>query len=70
MDYFNLENNSEEVIIKDENLSYTDCGDAVFLNIRTNRGNLQFAVYNAHNGYYGHSAYVVGIDKEVKRFCI
>jgi hypothetical protein len=35
-----------------------DSGDIVFLNVITDRGVLQFSVYNAHNGYYGHSAYV------------
>jgi len=31
--------------------------DSMFLDIETDKGVLQFAVYNAHNGYYGH--YVV-----------
>lgn len=29
-------------------------GGAVFINFATDRGILQFAVYNSHNGYYGH----------------
>jgi hypothetical protein len=28
---------------------------AIFLNIETDIGTLQFAVYNEHNGYYGHA---------------
>lgn len=28
--------------------------DAVFVNLETSKGTLQFAVYNSHNGYYGH----------------
>jgi hypothetical protein len=31
-----------------------DCGDVMFVNIETSLGTLQIAVYNAHNGYYGH----------------
>jgi len=33
-------------------------GDAVFVNIETNRGTLQFVAYNGHNGYYGHDVVV------------
>lgn len=36
-----------------------DEGGAMFINIYTSRGLLQFVCYNAHNGYYGHSAVVV-----------
>lgn len=32
------------------NHSYT----AIFINLQTTKGLLQFAVYNGHNGYYGH----------------
>lgn len=28
--------------------------EAVFVNVNTDKGLLQFAVYNAQNGYYGH----------------
>jgi hypothetical protein len=35
-----------------------DGGDVMFVNIITSNGRLQFVAYNAHNGYYGHSAYV------------
>lgn len=35
-----------------------DCGDTMFVNIETNKGTLQLAVYNSHNGYYGHTAYL------------
>lgn len=31
---------------------------AEFVNIKTSNGLLQFAVYNCHNGYYGHSIYI------------
>lgn len=32
--------------------------DAIFVNLLTNRGTLQFVVYNEHNGYYGHRVIV------------
>ena len=32
--------------------------NAEFVNIKTSKGKLQFAVYNAHNGYYGHTIYI------------
>ena len=31
---------------------------AEFVNIKTSNGLLQFAVYNCHNGYYGHNIYI------------
>lgn len=34
-------------------------GGICFVNIETNIGTLQFAVYNIHNGYYGHSVEIV-----------
>lgn len=37
---------------------YIDDGDVLFVDIRTDRGTLQFVAYNAHNGYYGHTARV------------
>lgn len=33
--------------------------NAMFVNIETDRGTLQFTAYNEHNGYYGHTARVV-----------
>ena len=35
-----------------------DEGEAMFVNVKTSRGTLQFVAYNAHNGYYGHRAVV------------
>lgn len=37
---------------------YLDEGDTLFVNLATDRGTLQFAAYNSHNGYYGHEARV------------
>lgn len=34
---------------------HLDAGEAMFINIETDIGVLQFTLYNAHNGYYGHS---------------
>jgi len=36
-----------------------DSGGMMFVNISTSAGLLQFVAYNAHNGYYGHTAYVI-----------
>lgn len=32
-----------------------DDGGIMFVNFETNKGVMQLSVYNAHNGYYGHS---------------
>lgn len=32
-----------------------DDGGIQFVDLNTSKGTLQFVVYNAHNGYYGHS---------------
>ena len=36
-----------------------DCGDIMFVTFETSRGSFQLAVYNSHNGYYGHEAFVL-----------
>ena len=36
-----------------------DAGSAMFINVETTRGLLQFAAYNEHNGYYGHEVKLV-----------
>lgn len=46
-----------------EELEYLDSGGAMFVNLETSEGLLQFVAYNAHNGYYGHEA--VLISKEL-----
>lgn len=35
-----------------------DEGNIMFVNIETDRGTFQIALYNAHNGFYGHEAKV------------
>lgn len=44
--------------LEDLKSGYVDAGDCVFVNLETSRGTLQFAVYNAHNGYYGHEVFI------------
>lgn len=39
-----------------------DDGGIQFVDLTTSKGKLQLAVYNAHNGYYGHGI-VVAVDK-------
>ncbi len=46
-----------------------DEGDVMFVNFETSRGTLQFVVYNAHNGYYGHGAWVIS-EKLNHRECL
>ena len=41
-----------------------DGGDIMFVTILTDRGPLQFAAYNSHNGYYGHEALVISEQLE------
>lgn len=35
---------------------HLDAGEVMFVDIKTTRGIFQLAAYNAHNGYYGHTA--------------
>ncbi len=37
-------------------------GNIMFVTLETSAGRLQFVVYNRHNGWYGHHAYMVFID--------
>jgi hypothetical protein len=34
-------------------------GEAMFVNLITDKGILQFTVYNAHNGYYAHKSIII-----------
>jgi len=47
--------------IKEHDLDYLDAGGVQFVTFKTTRGDFQLAVYNAHNGYYGHGI-LVAID--------
>jgi hypothetical protein len=44
---------------KIEELEYLDSGGAMFVNLETSEGLLQFVAYNSHNGYYGHEAVLI-----------
>jgi hypothetical protein len=39
----------------------------MFVNLETDKDTLQLTVYNSHNGYYGHSAFIRSnqINKEI-----
>lgn len=50
--------------VLEESGYYEDEGGIQFVDFMTTRGVLQFAVYNSHNGYYGHGI-VVAKDNEV-----
>ncbi len=43
---------------------YDDCGGIQFVDFVTDKGILQFSVYNAHNGYYGHPI-IFAKDEEI-----
>jgi len=42
---------------------YDDAGGIQFVDFLTNKGVFQLAVYNAHNGYYGHGILVAKDDE-------
>ena len=44
-----------------DRLEYLDQGGVMFVNLNCTDDTLQFVVYNAHNGYYGHEA-LVAVD--------
>lgn len=46
-----------------EELEYLDCGGVQFVTFKTSKGDFQLAVYNGHNGYYGHGIIVAEDDK-------
>lgn len=53
---------------KIEQLEYLDEGDAMFVNLETSEGLLQFVVYNSHNGYYGHNAVLISKQLTEERY--
>jgi hypothetical protein len=46
-----------------EELECLDNGGVQFVTFKTDKGVFQLAVYNAHNGYYGHGIYVFKNDE-------
>jgi len=51
-------------ILTKMNDAYIDNGEIQFVDFKTNKGVFQLAVYNSHNGYYGHGILVVK-DNEI-----
>lgn len=47
-----------------EDLVYIDEGGVQFVTFKTDGGDFQLAVYNGHNGYYGHGI-IVAKDNEI-----
>lgn len=47
----------------DDDLKSLDCGNAYFVDIKTSKGTFSLAVYNSHNGYYGHPVNVLRKNK-------
>lgn len=52
---------SSEAVTKAVGEYGVDSGGIQFVDLVTNRGKFQLAVYNSHNGYYGHGI-VVAVD--------
>lgn len=50
--------------VEDNGANFLDEGGIQFVNFVTDKGTFQLAVYNVHNGYYGHGI-VVAKDTEV-----
>jgi hypothetical protein len=48
--------------VVEESAYHEGCGGIQFVDFVTDRGTLQLAVYNAHNGYYGHKILVTVDD--------
>lgn len=44
-------------------LEYLDEGSVQFVTFKTEKGDFQLAVYNGHNGYYGHGIIIAEDDK-------
>ena len=50
-----------EILLKQ--LEYSEEEETAFINFETDKGLLQFAVYNTHNGYYGHDVVIEHVKK-------
>jgi len=57
------EGNLTSSLMKILSNEYVSSNETEFITLNTSKGSLQFAVYNCHNGYYGHSVFIkVGDD--------
>jgi hypothetical protein len=52
-------------LVKEEVEYGYDSGDIMFVDFNTSKGTFQLAVYNAHNGYYGHGIIITTDDREI-----
>ena len=61
-------NNKKIEEIKNNTGYNNDSINIMFVNFETSNSTLQFTVYNAHNGYYGHNAVVVSeqLNKQIE----
>ena len=53
--------------ISSQNWTSPIAGDIMFIDLETSVGVLQFAVYNDHNGYYGHDAVVITKESTIEK---
>jgi len=58
------ETNSKKLLTNFENGD--DLNQIMFVEIKTSIGDFQFAVYNFHNGYYGHDVLIKMFDKIIE----
>lgn len=58
------ENNQIKSLLK-ERFGLYETIYAVFIDVKTSKGVLQFTLYNSHNGWYGHEAYIYDTSKEL-----
>lgn len=59
--------------VKPHNVNFTTSRlipdeEVIFVNIETSKGTLQFAVYNSHNGYYGHAVKIISEQLNVEKY--
>lgn len=55
-----------EVELKGQHEYGFDGGGIIFVNVETNKGTLQFGVYNGHNGCYGHSVTIKTLTEKIE----
>ena len=59
-----VDNDSRKDILVGLDIDDLESGNACFVNLDTNLGIVQFALYNQHNGFYGHPVKIV--SKQLK----
>lgn len=53
-DYLGYTESTCEQIVNSLKNEYVSPDETCFLNIKTSKGDIDYAVYNSHNGYYSH----------------